>query len=110
MIKKINEAYSKEEIGRLTELAKTFAFKDIDLDKMRKADLVVIIGDLIERVNNAMNVQVNSSDTVDQVEYDKVVSKLRKLENVKNNKGGMKSPNYNEVVNLMTGDGSSAWN
>lgn len=68
MIEKITEVYSEDELTKFGEVAKEAKFKDLDLDKMRKVDLVAVIGDLITIVNSANNESDKDVDRSEEVQ------------------------------------------
>ena len=68
MIEKITEVYSDDELEKFGEVAKEAKFKDLDLDKMRKADLVAVIGDLITTVNSVDNESDNGVDQSEEIQ------------------------------------------
>jgi hypothetical protein len=121
-LEKITDAYSQEEINRLTETAFTFNYKDIDLNKMRKTDLIVIIGDLIKRVNENITIVDNNTSTIDQAEYDRIViennqlkSGLKALQDKLKPRDSMMTTSIltaNDVMSISSniGDGYKTWN
>ena len=76
MIEKINDVYTDDQIEKLTDLAFTVKFKDIDLNKMRKADMIPIIGDLIEQLNKK---PVSIIETLDFSEIDRLSNENNQL-------------------------------
>jgi hypothetical protein len=121
-LEKITDVYSQEEINRLTETAFTFNYKDIDLNKMRKTDLIVIIGDLIKRVNENITIVDNNTSTIDQAEYDRIViennqlkSGLKVLQDKLKPRDSMMTTSIltaNDVMSISSniGDGYKTWN
>jgi hypothetical protein len=121
----ITKLYTENEQAKYTDYANTVKYKNIDLNKLKKSELIIVIGDILSSLNEIEIKYINENktkdlqDKINHLEMEKNILKNR-VDNLtkQNSKLNIKKESITGPSGMLTvsdiigdfGDGYKTWN
>lgn len=102
----VSEVYSADDIKKYIEITEVFNYNNIDLNKVKKSDLICIIGDLLNKINELNKKEISVTPyqaEIDQLTFDNNRLRLDNQQLIEKLNGNVKKlDNINPNIKIET--------